>query len=148
MALSQRQYDVLAEMGIPVWERRHTPEQTETHVSQPTIDKAPKLEGNEEIVLRGRCVVVVPELPLTDSEHKLLTAMLRTISLPVEQIDLLDEKTFQQLGSEGLVNKAVWPVGTEQQGSLHCDSLKILLAEPQRKASAWQALKQLANQLK
>lgn len=148
MALTQRQHTVLAEMGIPVWERRFQPAPVEPQATQHASDAAVKTEDKAQIALSGRCVVVVPELPLTEPEQNLLATMLRTIALPSEQIDLLDETTFQRLGAESLQNKAVWSIGAAQQGQFYCDSLKALLAEPQRKAMAWQALKQLAQQIK
>lgn len=148
MALTQRQYDVLAEMGIPVWERRYPQAPLEPQASQLADNEAVKKGENEQIVLNGRCIVVVPELPLTGSEHSLLVAMLATIALPIEQIDLMDEATFQRLSKKLLQSRTVWAIGAAvDAGNVNCDSLKALLDEPQRKAMAWQALKQLANQI-
>jgi DNA polymerase III psi subunit len=148
MALTQRQHAVLAEMGIPVWERREQPATLQTQATQPGSNTTLETQGNIEIVLKGRCVVVVPDLPLTDAEQNLLAAMLRTIALPVEQVDLVDDATYQRLRSESPESKIVWSIGASQQSPFYCDSLKRLLEEPQRKAMAWQVLKQLANQIK
>ncbi len=148
MALTQRQHAVLAEMGIPVWEHRDQPVPLQAQATQPESKATENTKNNAEIVLNGRCVVVVPELPMTDAEHNLLTAMLRTIALPMEQVDLLDETTYQRLSSESQLSKIVWSIGASQQSPFYCDSLKTLLAEPQHKALAWQVLKQLANQIK
>lgn len=152
MALSSRQRIVLAEMGIPVWERRIQDVVTEAQVEPKLID-APATLAQEQVALQGCFVVVVANLPLSDPEHRLLAAMLRTISLSLEQIDVLDEMSFQHTASESLRHKPVWFIGSACNGdgahfSLHSDSLNDLLSEPKRKANAWQALKQLARYVK
>jgi len=150
MALSQRQHRVLAEMGIPVWERRYQ----NVPAEMPSIEDASVDELVTEDLepaapaLQGACVVVIPRLPLPEAEQSLLTAMLRTIALLPEQVDMLDAPSFLRLSSESLQNKATLFLGCAEQNSsgfsLHSDSLTAMLTEPRRKATAWQALKQLA----
>lgn len=155
MALSQRQHQVLAQMGIPVWERRYHDVSPVAHRPSGTNEQG---EGQAETdnvqnVLNGCCVIVVPSLPLAQSEQSLLAAMLRTISLVPEQVDLISEASFKVLTAELPDSKPVWFIGAEEINdnrylSLYSDSLSQLLAEPQRKASAWQALKQLTRRIK
>ncbi len=154
MALSQRQHQVLAEMGIPVWERRDRDVSTEVATEQliaeeVIVEKTVKAEADTKVALQGRCVVVMPSMPMSQSEQNLLAAMLRTVSLLPEQVGLLDESAFQQLAQDSLQRKVVWFLGCEEKTdnsyvSLHSDSLGNLLTEPNRKAVAWEALKQLA----
>jgi DNA polymerase III psi subunit len=149
MALTQRQHAVLAEMGIPVWQQRvrevaPTPA-TETAVTHSETDSF-------AIELNGRCVLVVPSLPLAETEQSLLSAMLRSVGLSLTEVDLVDENTAEQMTTESLQGKTVWFMGAHSRTdsdfmSLQSDSLNTLLTEPAAKGRAWQTLKQLARQL-
>jgi DNA polymerase III psi subunit len=152
MALTQRQHAVLAEMGIPVWQQRvrevaPTPatEAAETVFTHSTAERV-------EVALNGRCVLIVPSLPLAETEHSLLSAMLKCVGLSLGEVDLLDKNTAQQMTAKSLQGKTVWCMGTHSRTdsgfiSLQSDSLNTLLAEPAAKGRAWQTLKQLARQL-
>jgi DNA polymerase III psi subunit len=152
MALTQRQHAVLAEMGIPVWQQRvrevapsPPTEAAETVVTHSTAERG-------EVALNGCCVLVVPNLPLAESEQSLLSAMLRSVGLSLAEVDLLDEKSAEQVTTESLQGKTIWFMGTHSRTdsdfvSLKSDSLNTLLAEPAAKGRAWQTLKQLARQL-
>jgi DNA polymerase III psi subunit len=152
MALTQRQHAVLAEMGIPVWQQRvrevapsSPTEAAETVITHSTAESA-------EVTLNGRCVLVVPSLPLAETEQSLLSAMLKCVGLSLAEVDLLDDSTAEQMTAESLQGKSVWFMGTNSRTdsdfmSLQSDSLNTLLAEPAAKGRAWQTLKQLARQL-
>lgn len=152
MALSERQHSILAEMGIPVWERRAVAADTTTPASPLISEDSPSPDVAASMQLSAQCVVVVPSLPLSESEQSLLTAMLKTIALSLNQVDLLDATTFNGLSDDALEHKALWFIGSSvtetQHFSVQSDSLTDLLAEPKRKANAWQALKQLARFMK
>jgi DNA polymerase III psi subunit len=154
MALSQRQHKVLFDMGIPVWERRCQDVPTESETEQffaeaAIVEEVVKAKADTKVILQGRCILVMPSLSLSQSEQSLLAAMLRTVSLLTEQVDLIDESAFQLLEPDSLESKVIWFLGCEAQTdkryvSLSSDSLRALLTEPKRKAIAWEALKQLA----
>jgi DNA polymerase III psi subunit len=126
-------------------------------VASPPIEAAETVVTHSEtdrfaIELIGRCVLVVPTLPLADTEQSLLSAMLRSVGLSLTEVDLLDENTAQQMTAKSLQGKTVWCMGTHSRTdsgfiSLQSDSLNTLLAEPAAKGRAWQTLKQLARQL-
>jgi DNA polymerase III psi subunit len=78
--------------------------------------------------------------------------MLRSVGLSLAEVDLLDEKSAEQVTTESLQGKTIWFMGTHSRTdsgfiSLQSDSLNTLLAEPAAKGRAWQTLKQLARQL-
>lgn len=152
MALTQRQHAVLAEMGIPVWQQR-----VREVVPTPATEAAETVVTHSEtdsyaIELNGRCVLVVPSLPLAETEQSLLSAMLRSVGLSLTEVDLVDENTAEQMTTESLQGKTVWFMGAHSRTdsdfmSLQSDSLNTLLTEPAAKGRAWQTLKQLARQL-
>jgi DNA polymerase III psi subunit len=139
-------------MGIPVWQQRvrevaPTPatEAAETVVTHSETDSF-------AIELNGHCVLVVPSLPLAETEQSLLSAMFRSVGLSLTEVDLVDENTAEQMTTESLQGKTVWFVGAHSRTdsdfmSLQSDSLNTLLTEPAAKGRAWQTLKQLARQL-
>lgn len=164
MSLSLRQQTILADIGIPVWERREAKHAVQISPAVGIQETFTEDSAVAELKLKGKIVVVVQSM-LSSSENTLLQAMLKSIALTPEQVDLLDEKQFSQVSTLSLNDKTVWLLGNiltsdnmadmdldrPQLSSVNgnrqiaCHSLDAMLNEPRLKASAWQALQQLAK---
>lgn len=164
MNLSERQQRILADMGIPLWARRtgqtaERPVDIDAPISPATPAK------DESIELMTELVVVMADTDLNAEQERLFNAMLKVIALTREQVSLIDVDSFSHLDSDALRGKSILLLGLAvaekmlPEADLHqprieeadkvrriaCFSLDDMLQQPLLKASAWQALQQIAK---
>ncbi len=154
MELTSRQLSSLNEMGIPVWRLR-------SNAQEPEVVTASE-QASEQLL---RCTWII----LVNKEHseqaqRLLYAMLSAIAVSPEQVALISSEQLPQLQSVDAKQKVLLVLSDEitdlseqaiSRGEIHqtqtiqintvCSfGLNELLAEPEKKAEAWQDL-QLAQ---
>ena len=158
MALSARQHNLLAEMGIPVWVRREPAtqpaEQLEQAPQKTSVVPEPQPMATDSSVtkaiqIEGELLVVVAGLPLQQQEQLLLGAMLKAVSLTPEQVTTLTSEQFARVDAEKIATKPCLlfgePSNAQHEQHITIASLSDMLNNPMLKARAWQALKQLSK---
>ncbi|GEM_PF-1604660 len=163
MQLSTSQQRILADMGIELWAlRRPEAPSPKQPVVRATVDSE---QTTIDIAAHIALVVVTETSTLSEAAQRLFAAMLKAVALKPGQVMTVNSSEFKQINTVGLAGKSVLLLGstvTEQiMPDLTLDkpeavsqyraqfsasySLEELLQQPSRKASAWQALKQLKS---
>lgn len=154
MQLSQRQYQTLAELDIPVWQQR-------TVASEDAVEAIEGTQPTSTIDLSPSVWLVSASTTFNDDETRLLNAMLKAIGLSRQAIALLDYEQVKTVVDDEIANKAVLLLGdmgdimpakslitqpemvTNRGGSgwIMTYSLKQMIENTQLKAIVWQALR-------
>lgn len=161
MQLSYRQYQTLAELDIPVWQRR-------TVVSEPTVGVAEETEPTSTFDLSPAVWLVSSSTTLNDDETRLLKAMLKAIGLSRQSTALLGYEQIKVVADVDIANKTILLLGemsdimpanamiTKPEMLMHSGgssrwimtySLKEMLQNTKLKATVWQALKLFKSSL-
>lgn len=146
MSLSEYQYSVLSEMGIPIWTIRQS---KNTEVIEPTNSQS--LDDLQTDVLQipdeVQLVIVVESIELSTIERRLLTSILKSVGLDSSSQYLLDVSAIDCIAHDVIHSKLVL-ILTEQEPSLsehiqcvQLPSLATMIRQPTLKAVAWQQLK-------
>jgi DNA polymerase III psi subunit len=144
MHISTRQHQILADLGITVWQRRD--EQPAWPAEENSIaDTVP----SDDIEINGALVVVMADIDLDEVKQRLLSAMLKSVGLALEQVTVLSRAQFDKQSVEEWQDIPMLMFGdtvsTEVAASsaYTCPDLQSMLQDPMLKASAWRTLKQL-----
>lgn len=159
MQLESRQLAMLVEMGIPVWELR-----TEQSVDILPVAELTVPVLNENLLQRDWFILVEQQI-MNEQEQRLLYAMLSTIDVTRQQINIVTLEQLPQIEQVPAKGKLLFVLGStnlqlllggdSSRGEVHQTlssgvvtvvsfSLKELLESPERKVLAWQDL-QLAK---
>lgn len=142
MDLTARQYQVLDDLGISVWQRRNRSPAAPASVGIQPVDTV-------SADVSGIMLLVMADTELNDDKQRLLGAMLKSVNLTLEQVSVIERSAFARLSAEALIGKPVLLMGDVSPAELAaqrcytCPDLEQMLQQPELKASAWQALKQL-----
>ena len=151
MSLSDRQQSILADMGIPVWERRtqDLTQSAKTNLSPVLPEEIVNIRSNSELI------VVLETTDLKSAERNLLAAMLKANAIDPEHTDIIKMTDFSSLSADKFVDKTIWFIGVaiafpddgSQSDVRHIviAGLDQMLAQPAYKAEAWHAMKQLVS---
>lgn len=140
MQLTSRQHQVLDDLGITVWKRRET-----SAVKSASVEM--EIQPEATVDISGALLLVMADTELNDDKQRLLGAMLKSVALTLEQVSLVDASEFAQLSAQLMTDKLVLLIGNVaepvSQRCYSCPDLDQMLQQPELKATAWQALKQL-----
>jgi len=154
MQLSQRQYQTLSELDIPVWQRRQV-------VADATIETVAEPQPALTVDLSSPVWLVSASATFNDEEARLLNAMLKAIGLSRHGIALLEYEQIKAVNDADMADKTILLLGamndimpthakiTQPEVVMHSAgsrwlmtySLKDMLQNTRLKATAWQALK-------
>jgi len=157
MQLNAQQLTVLAEMGIPIWQLRTTDPVLEQHVEDQDVSSEIAAE-----VLTKNWLVLVDDVNDNSAKRSLLDNMLKAIKVAPDNVAIVTTKQYQQLEQIPSLRRVLLVLGDkaaelvlgsqqsleQYRGSIqqaHIDAvisfdLDDLLANPQKKALAWQDL--------
>lgn len=155
MSLQPYQLSALAQMGIPVWERRSA----QSDAVHAGVTEALSLNPG------SNCLLLIDNDALVPAQQKLLAAMLRAINVDLSQLTWLNTTHVEAIKNYtgqpivllvcGFQSIEQLALTTEPVQSLNRDvvaatlpDLDLMLSEPSRKADAWLALKQVQAQVK
>ena len=152
MQLEPRQFSVLAEMGIPVWELRQQIVNTSQAVSV----------GLNDQQLQADYLVLFDRENHTAQKQQLLTAIFLAIGINISTVAVIDSDQVQSLKTSSLANKMllVFGLGLAQQlvtdinvsapmqiieesglSLIATHSLTELMQTPEKKQDTWQSIK-------
>jgi len=159
MQLEPRQFSTLEEMGIPVWELRHSAGDSQS---------VEALELTEQ-QLKADWLIVFGKENHTEQKQQLLAAMLLAIGVDMKSTATVDREQLPLIETQNLTNKQMLVFGKQFQSALNLEQsdldmhklqtlsksglnmivthdLSDVIQQPEKKRDVWQALK-LAQQL-
>lgn len=146
MALTQYQYSVLSEMGIPVWTPRQS-NNTETIKANESLSSDNLQSQSLQIPVDVELLIVVETTQLDTVERRLLSSILKAVSLDNRRQFLIESQNLRQVSEDDLHSKTIITM-TEAQYSLpegiecvQLPSLAAMVNQTSLKAVAWQRLK-------
>lgn len=139
MTVNSYQHQLLIQMGIPVWQKRSS--------AASVVENQPAINLENER-LQHRHWLLLPTKTLTNSEKKLLTAMLKSIKLSLHDVALFSGEEVDAMQKNATASHkilildefAVVSNETTNTRWVSAPSLQQLIAQPAMKPLAWQAL--------
>jgi DNA polymerase III psi subunit len=150
MALTQYQYSVLSEMGIPVWTPRQS-NNTEAITDTESVSSDNLQSQSLQIPVDVELLIVVETTQLDTVERRLLSSILKAVSLDTSRELLIEPPDLGLIHQDDIQSKTIITM-TQAEHSLADDiecvqlpSLAAMLSQPSLKAVAWQRLKHYRN---
>ncbi|SFK36585.1 DNA polymerase III subunit psi [Methylophaga sulfidovorans] len=146
MALSEYQYSVLSEMGIPVWTQRQS--KTTEIITATESQPLDNLQSNTlQIPNDVQLLIIVETTQLATVEQRLLSSILKAVSLDNRRQFLIESQDLRQVSEDDFHSKTIITM-TEAEYSLpegiecvQLPSLAAMVKQTSLKAIAWQQLK-------
>jgi DNA polymerase III psi subunit len=146
MALTQYQYSVLSEMGIPVWTPRQS-NNTEIIKANESLSSDNLQSQSLQIPDDVELLIVVETTQLDAVERRLLSSILKAVSLDTRQQLMIESSDLGLMHQDNFHSKTIITM-TQTEHSLSDDiecvqlpSLAAMQSQPSLKAVAWQRLK-------
>lgn len=152
MALTEYQYSVFTEMGIPVWTKRQS-KSTQDIASTETIPADTLQTQEQKIPDDVQVVLVVEATALNAVERRLLTSILKSVGLDNRRQYIIASSEVVRLSPDELNSKIILTMMKSEQrlpegiDAVQLPSLEAMIRQPSLKAVAWQQLKTHGNAL-
>ncbi len=150
MAVSDYQYSVLSEIGIPVWVRRETTETSSDRTDEVTVtDNIQPLTLN--IPDETRLIIVVENKSIDAVEQRLLMSILKAIKLDKTPQHIIETVDLSLIGTVDMSDKKMIIMTetdisfSEEINYIQIPSLSAMARQAHLKSVAWQVLKPTLN---